>query len=680
MVAMGSWRDRFDRWLDGNGPRQSNGRHAFVFGLILPVLVAAVLIGIITLFKPAEKHYVANDIPLVTLPWEEDVAEERVVDVPDRTPLSVLDFEDADDDSCRVATVPLGYAGRSRVREIAELWADTIDETSLLWVVVALAALGFVLVAWMVVTLLLWPFVSIKWSNRRIRAEARKMEREADGARFVVHRIGFDGGGLVDKVSEETKMEDRKADVEGKGADVDPNDLFDFEGADGDVLETVLDKPVECPKEEASGEARGEDPEQKLERLGGFVERMKAEIEKVDVEDDQAGEMRAKETLLVNSLLNERAKAAFCTFFGSLPMDEMFVMLALAESFQDMGPCEDNKDVIPDFGKYVGVVSSLLDKGYVVYSAQADKDAVDVKHNLIPVISVQVAKMLFGGHADEVGFQRCFFKYGSTVEPSTIRPRELFYSENVQQDVDLFVRSLDKEHFTNVTRRMKHRGRPQALSCLLYGPSGTGKTELALQAARRSGRMIFRADLSKLTGSYYSEIQHNFRNIFLVYRYAAALMDTVPILMLNEADGLMGRRTDVTHAHDKYGNELQVVLLEEMESFEGILIATTNRNKDIDEAFERRFFMMINIGEPDQKARLQIWKDRLPEVDETVLEKLAKGYRLTGAAIELVVSRYDMIETLEDRTPTAEDLEELCRKAETKIIGRARNSAGYRTE
>ena len=39
--------------------------------------------------------------------------------------------------------------------------------------------------------------------------------------------------------------------------------------------------------------------------------------------------------------------------------------------------------------------------------------------------------------------------------------------------------------------------------------------------------------------------------------------------------------------------------------------------------------MMINVGEPDQKAQLQIWKDRLPEIDVAVLEKLAGTYRLT---------------------------------------------------
>ena len=39
-----------------------------------------------------------------------------------------------------------------------------------------------------------------------------------------------------------------------------------------------------------------------------------------------------------------------------------------------------------------------------------------------------------------------------------------------------------------------------------------------------------------------------------------------------------------------------------------------------------------------------------------------------------------MIEILEGRTPAPEELEDLCRKAETKIIGKARNTVGYKTE
>jgi len=48
---------------------------------------------------------------------------------------------------------------------------------------------------------------------------------------------------------------------------------------------------------------------------------------------------------------------------------------------------------------------------------------------------------------------------------------------------------------------------------------------------------------------------------------------------------LFGKRTDVKSSNDRYANLETNYLLQRIESFEGIVLLTTNRDTSIDEAF-----------------------------------------------------------------------------------------------
>jgi hypothetical protein len=53
-------------------------------------------------------------------------------------------------------------------------------------------------------------------------------------------------------------------------------------------------------------------------------------------------------------------------------------------------------------------------------------------------------------------------------------------------------------------------------------------------------------------------------------------------------------------------NTLQNMLLEEMENFHGILLATTNMTQNLDPAFERRFLYKVRFQAPDQSMRSRL--------------------------------------------------------------------------
>jgi hypothetical protein len=48
------------------------------------------------------------------------------------------------------------------------------------------------------------------------------------------------------------------------------------------------------------------------------------------------------------------------------------------------------------------------------------------------------------------------------------------------------------------------------------------------------------------------------------------------IRLLDEGDSLLGQRTDVQNANDRYANPETNFLLQRFESYEGILLVTTN--------------------------------------------------------------------------------------------------------
>ena len=86
-------------------------------------------------------------------------------------------------------------------------------------------------------------------------------------------------------------------------------------------------------------------------------------------------------------------------------------------------------------------------------------------------------------------------------------------------------------------------------------------------------------------------------------------------------------------------NTMQNILLEELENFEGIFMATTNLIDNMDDAFSRRFLNKIKFDRPTSKTREHIWKSKLPELDSEVYKKIS-SFDLSGGQIENVSRKY----------------------------------------
>ncbi len=176
---------------------------------------------------------------------------------------------------------------------------------------------------------------------------------------------------------------------------------------------------------------------------------------------------------------------------------------------------------------------------------------------------------------------------------------------------------------------------------IFYGPPGTGKTMTALSFSKTLKRSVLSFDCSKILSMYVGESEKNVRNIFDSYKELAKKTKTQPVLLLNEADQFLSARTTAgASGSDKMHNQMQNIFLEQIENFEGILIATTNLLETIDVAFSRRFDYKIEFAKPNLKQRLILWQNMLPQnadyEEDFSIESLAKA-ELTGGQIKVII-------------------------------------------
>jgi len=182
------------------------------------------------------------------------------------------------------------------------------------------------------------------------------------------------------------------------------------------------------------------------------------------------------------------------------------------------------------------------------------------------------------------------------------------------------------------------------MGILLYGGPGTGKTETVLQLARNSGRAIKKVEISGLRDKWVGESEKHARAMFADYRKLYRTMELAPILFLNEADGIFGKRLNVSDSVDQMNNTMQNIFLEEMEQFEGILIATTNLEDNLDSAFDRRFLFKLKFDMPNVESRAKIIKERLEHLTEAEAFHIAQNYTLSGGQIENIARKLVMEE------------------------------------
>jgi hypothetical protein len=189
---------------------------------------------------------------------------------------------------------------------------------------------------------------------------------------------------------------------------------------------------------------------------------------------------------------------------------------------------------------------------------------------------------------------------------------------------------------------------------LFSGPSGTGKTLAARLLAAVLHKDLYRLDLSAVVNKYIGETEKNLQQIFS----RAEELDV--ILLLDEGDSLLTQRTSVQTSNDRYANLETNYLLQRLESFEGVLIVTTNASGNIDSAFQRRMDVVVEFRAPEIAERWAIWQMHLPAdhaIPAALLDEVSQRCTLSGGQIRNAVLHASLLALNNGGLVTSEYLE-----------------------
>lgn len=180
-------------------------------------------------------------------------------------------------------------------------------------------------------------------------------------------------------------------------------------------------------------------------------------------------------------------------------------------------------------------------------------------------------------------------------------------------------------------------GSTPAMSCLLTGAPGTGKTSLAFWLGAQLGLPVLTARVDAMMSSFLGTTS---RNIAQVFNFANRFRC---ILLLDELDSLAKLRDDP----NEVGEIKRVVnaLLQNLDAraSSGITIGITNHPKLLDPAVWRRFTAQIEVPLPNAETREAIISRyeqpiELKSAVKRFLVLLTEG--ASGAEIETIVNLY----------------------------------------
>jgi ATPase family associated with various cellular activities (AAA) len=197
------------------------------------------------------------------------------------------------------------------------------------------------------------------------------------------------------------------------------------------------------------------------------------------------------------------------------------------------------------------------------------------------------------------------------IEPKTtwkdliLPPDSTLILEQIIATIDQRARVYDEWRMGGNTRR------GMGITSLFHGPSGTGKTTAAEIIAHDLQLDLYRVDLSQVSSKYIGETEKNLSKVFDAAESSGA------VLLFDEADSIIGKRSEVKDARDRYANQEVGYLLQRMEQYSGLAILTTNLPNSLDSAFMRRIRFSVRFEYPTPAQRAQIWQNCFPETAPT---------------------------------------------------------------
>jgi glycosidase len=195
------------------------------------------------------------------------------------------------------------------------------------------------------------------------------------------------------------------------------------------------------------------------------------------------------------------------------------------------------------------------------------------------------------------------------------------------EEISAFITNKEKYIDLWGIRRFQRGGLCICINFL--GASGCGKSISAEAIASTSGLKVIKASYSQIQSDRWGGTENNLTSLF------EEAKKTRSVIILNEADGLFSKRRS-DGANSDTNNQIKCHLLNLMDTYEVILILTTNRFEDYDEAFYRRTMFQVEFSLPGYEELVQLWKMHLGCSDEERFSKEGEIPKTAGFSFENV--------------------------------------------
>lgn len=369
----------------------------------------------------------------------------------------------------------------------------------------------------------------------------------------------------------------------------------------------------------------------------------------------------------LRNIITPNKQLRICSLLGKQPLDEdemaLFVVTALLfmQNRDDHVTGEDVDDLFESRGALRQVVRQVMNDTHQLFRLGFFEHGM---HNGMAAAHewclTDMAKQLLFADMNIVSVEQ---KQSGLIKAEDITEKHLFYRPETAAEMCKLTSMFGAERFRSVQDSLEAHGMRKGVACIFYGGPGTGKTEGVLQLARQTGRPLMQVDISQMRDKYVGETEKMMKQTFARYRQFCKDLKVQPILFFNEADAVFCKRiAGAETGVDKMENALQNIILQEMETLDGILICTTNLADNLDPAFERRFLYKMEFLKPTPEEARHIWQAMLPELSDEEAKGLAEEFSFSGGQIENI-SRKMLINSLLDGDSDKSQLVARIRKA-----------------
>jgi hypothetical protein len=267
-------------------------------------------------------------------------------------------------------------------------------------------------------------------------------------------------------------------------------------------------------------------------------------------------------------------------------------------------------------------------------------------------------------------------KRDDIILPIDIITKALFYNEDIEKEIHQLQNLLVNDKYNELIEKLNKKNLPLNLNILLFGHPGTGKTETVMQLAKATNREVMKIDISSTKSKWFGDSEKIIKRIFDQYHTYSETCEYAPILLFNEADAILSKRNSNTNSStNQTENAIQNILLEELENFKGIFIATTNLASNLDSAFERRFLFKLKFNKPELNQRISILENKIPGFRKDDYLEIANFHDFTGSEIENITRKIEISDILGEPINSIDSILQLCKNEIVNM--KKKNNIGF---